>query len=175
MATTQRLILTEFAQEDAEGFFAMNQNSQVLQYTGDEPFASLQACRDFLQQYAHYQHHQFGRWTLRDKATKEYLGFCGLKFSESNGETDLGFRVVHHRWNEGIATEAAMQCLQLGFSRYQLSTIVGRAHHANLASIHLLKKLGFRYSHHFFDKGDEWHQYILSAEDYLEGKVLAAK
>ena len=50
-------------------------------------------------------------------------------------------------WGKGYATEAAIACIQYGFSMLNLQQIVGRALPGNLASIRVLEKSGMKYIH----------------------------
>lgn len=151
---TDRLLLREFQKEDAEGFFRMNNDPLVLQYTGDVPFASIAAAEDFLTSYEHYQIHGYGRWTVLDRNSSEYLGFCGLKYHPDTGDVDLGFRLVRKSWGCGYATEAARACLHYAFTTLELPNIIGRAQTANKASIRVLEKIGMQFVETFDFEGN---------------------
>lgn len=138
-----RLILTRFCPQDAEGFFALNQDPHVLQYTGDTSFTSLEQAQDFIRDYDHYAKYGFGRWTVRRAVDQQYLGFCGLRFSAVHSQVDLGFRFARRFWGQGYAHEAALAALDLGFNHYQLAVIYANAMSENHASLHLLHKLAF--------------------------------
>jgi RimJ/RimL family protein N-acetyltransferase len=102
-----------------------------------------------------------------DKATDEYLGWCGLKYSADLNEYDIGFRFFKRYWNKGYATEAAHACLKLGFEKFNMQTIVGRAMKQNSGSIRVLQKLGMTYTGTFdFDK-HEGQLYSLTHKEYL--------
>ncbi len=143
VATTERLWLRELTPEDAAGMFALNANEEVLRYTGDAPFASVEAAREFLASYDHYRRHEFGRWAVVIRNTGAFAGFCGLKRNSSDGAVDLGFRIARELWGYGYATEAARAALDLGFGRYGLSRIIARAMPGNAASHRVLRKLSF--------------------------------
>lgn len=140
---TARLILTPFYPQDAEGFFALNQDPHVLQFTGDTPFTSLEQAQDFIHNYDHYAKYGFGRWTVRRAVDRQYLGFCGLRYDAAHSQVDLGFRLARRFWGQGYAYEAALAALDLGFNHYQLAVIYANAMTENHASLHLLHKLAF--------------------------------
>jgi len=162
-STTERLELRKFSTEDAPGFYLMNQDPEVMRFTGDEPFPSVIEARLFIQRYDHYAIHGFGRWSVYSRANHKYLGFCGLKYSPEKNEVDLGFRLIRSHWGCGLATEAATESLRLGFERYGLKKIVGRAMQANAASHSVLKKLGMTEIFRFVEDGNSWVQYELKA------------
>jgi RimJ/RimL family protein N-acetyltransferase len=140
---TPRLLLREFNESDAQALFELNANLNVLRYTGDEPFKSVEEARMFVAQYDQYTLYGYGRWAVIEKSTGNLIGWCGLKYHPSKQYTDLGFRFVEQKWNQGFATEAAEVCLQLGFKEFKLPVIVCRVQQRNGSSIRVIEKLGF--------------------------------
>ena len=156
---TQRLLLREITPEDAAFAFNLNSDPDVLRYTGDEPFDSVEEARTFLENYSDYARNGFGRWGMELKETGELIGWCGLKRDRETQEIDLGFRLFQSCWNKGYATEAATACLNLGFNEWNRERIVGRAMKANLGSIRVLEKVGMQFVEEFEDEGDTWMLY----------------
>lgn len=142
---TNRLYLTRMKESDGEAFYTLNADPLVIRYTGDPPFESIEHARQFIQDYRGYDEDGFGRFAVRLKSSKDFIGFCGLRRLEDEDEVDLGFRFMRSHWNKGYATEAGLACLELGFSILHLQRIIGRAMPENLASIRVLQKLGMRY------------------------------
>lgn len=158
---TTRLYLRRLTIEDAENIFLLNLDPEVIQFTGDEAFESVEAARQFLRNYNHYDQYDFGRWAVVAKDADEFLGWCGLKFSPERNEYDIGFRFLKKYWNKGYATEAAQACLHLGFNFYKLSVIVGRARKENVASTRVLEKIGLTYANDFDFDGNEGVIYMI--------------
>ncbi len=153
--TTNRLILREFKEEDAQSLFELNNDPDVLKFTGDKPFQNIQEAKRFIQKYDHYDNYGFGRWAVILKENNEFLGWCGLKYTPEKNEHDIGFRFLKHTWNQGFATEAAIACLDLGFYEFELTKIVGRAMKENQASIRVLEKTGLKFEKPFDFDGNE--------------------
>lgn len=149
---TNRLYLREITTNDAEQAYLLNLDPDVIKYTGDDAFESIEAARDFLSKYDHYKKYGFGRWGVIDKTNHEFLGWCGLKYNEDINEYDIGFRFFKKNWNKGYATESALACLDLGFNKFSMPQIIGRAAKENYASIKVLQKIGLTYW-----KDDELH------------------
>lgn len=149
IAESERLILRELTIEDALHFFELNNDPEVLKFTGDEPFKSLIAAENFLRKYSHYSDHGFGRWAVIRKKDNAFLGWCGLKLNEE-GYVDIGFRFFKAFWGEGYATEAAAKSLKIGFEKFKLDEIIGRCAKENGASKRVLEKVGMSY----FKKGE---------------------
>jgi [ribosomal protein S5]-alanine N-acetyltransferase len=142
---TERTYLREMTPDDAQNAYELNSDPLVIQYTGDEAFESVEDARIFLTKYDHYEKYGFGRWAVISKETNEYLGWCGLKYSADENEFDIGFRFHQRFWNKGFASETARACIQLGFDKFNMETIVGRAMKENLASIRVLEKCGLTF------------------------------
>lgn len=124
--------------------FALNQNPNVIRYTGDDPFESEEAAKRFLENYSEYKNTGFGRWAVVLKDTDEFIGWCGLKLHEGQ-YVDIGFRFFETHWNKGYASEAARASLDYAFQELDLTEVVGRVAKDNLASIRILEKLGMTF------------------------------
>lgn len=159
---TDRLYLREFQIEDAASLFLLNEDLDVLQFTGDVPFANIKEARNFVEGYDHYVEYGFGRWAVIRKNDEEFLGWCGLKYTPELDEHDIGFRLFKKYWGQGVATEAAKACLIHGFQDLQLKEIVGRAMKSNPASVKVLKKIGLFFYEDFDFDGAEGVKYRLS-------------
>jgi len=160
---TFRLCLTPFSHADASGFYEMNLDPEVIQYTGDLPFESVNAAEKFIAVYNAYEKWGYGRWTVRRLEDQEYLGFCGLKFHAHTGETDLGFRFARAHWGKGYATEAAEACIAYAFGELGLTHLIGQVRTENTASIHVLEKLGFSFEREYMQEGEVWQKWALKA------------
>jgi len=140
---TERLILREFSLLDAESLFALNTNPNVLQYSGDVPFASISDSELFIRNYSSYAEYGYGRWAVILKSSNEFIGWCGIKFHPNLNYTDLGFRFFEMFWNQGFATESGRAVINYSFAQLNLKELVARVENENLASIRVLQKLDF--------------------------------
>jgi ribosomal-protein-alanine N-acetyltransferase len=143
--TTPRLNLRQLTPADAERFYLLNADPEVIRYTGDAAFAAMDEAKEFLEAYDHYSNYGFGRWAVIRKEDNEFLGWCGLKYTPETDEYNIGFRFFKKYWNQGYATEAAKACLDYGLNDLGIKTIIGRATKANTASIKVLEKIGMAY------------------------------
>ncbi|MCF6167291.1 GNAT family N-acetyltransferase [Lutibacter sp.] len=148
---TQRLYLREFINADGFHFYELNNDPEVIKYTGNKAFQSLDEANNFIENYSDYSQNGFGRWAVCLKSTGEFLGWCGLK--QEKEVIDLGFRFYKKHWNKGFATEAAKACINYGFLKLKLPEIIGRAYAKNTASIRVLKKCNLKFEKRFeYDK-----------------------
>lgn len=166
VALTARLELRQFSLDDAAGFFHLNEDPEVLSHTGDVAFRDEEEARAFIASYDPYSTTGYGRWSVYLRDDGRYIGWCGLSLKPSTGETDIGFRFFRDCWGKGYATEAAYASLDLGFNRFGLQRIVGRAMRDNAASHAVLRKLGMTPAFDFVQDGQTWVQYELTAGDF---------
>lgn len=142
LITTSRLILRELSNIDDINFYELNNDTEVMKFTGDQPFKSIEEARHFLDSYSDYSTNGFGRWAVILKETSEFIGWCGIK-KNSNQEIDLGFRFKSKFWNMGYATESSQGVLKYAFNTLKLKCIIARTATKNESSIRVLTKLGF--------------------------------
>jgi ribosomal-protein-alanine N-acetyltransferase len=159
---TERTILRNLTIDDAEDFYALNLDTEVLKYTGDKPFENIQTAKDFLINYDQYEKFGVGRLAVIEKATSKFIGWCGLKYNPDKDEYDIGFRFYRDYWNKGFATETARKCLDYGFKDLGIQRIVGRAMKENISSIKVLEKNGMTLKETFDFDGHEGVIYELT-------------
>lgn len=142
---THRCYLRELSVDDAQHFFDLNADEEVIKFTGDKAFSNMAEAKSFLQNYKQYELYGYGRWAVIDKINDAFIGWCGLKYAPDLDEVDLGFRFFKRYWNQGYATETGKACIDYGFNHLQLTKIVGRAMEANIGSIKVLEKTGMTF------------------------------
>ncbi len=62
--------------------YELNSDPEVMKYTGDVYFESVEKARQLIANYSDYSDYKrngFGRNTVLLKETGEFLGWCGLK------------------------------------------------------------------------------------------------
>ncbi|HCS18978.1 MAG TPA: hypothetical protein DIW47_00190 [Bacteroidetes bacterium] len=140
--STDRLYLREMLPIDAQTCYELNLDPMVLRYTGDVEFASVEASREFLENYDPYKKTGYGRWAMIRKNDGAWIGWCGIKKHE-DGKIDLGYRLHQQYWNQGYATEAAKLSMELAKNEFHLDKLILEANQDNLASRRIAEKLGF--------------------------------
>lgn len=165
---TERLLLREFDEDDAEAFCPLVSNPDVLRFTLD-PGGGVNSVEQALEMLrsrsmADYRKHGFGRLAVVEKASRQLIGFSGLKYLEDRGEVDLGYRLLPTHWGRGFATESGRAILQDGFTRLGLSRIIATVFPENVVSVRVLKKLGFAFERPFEYEGRELADYVINAD-----------
>jgi RimJ/RimL family protein N-acetyltransferase len=146
IAETNRLRLRQSTPEDAQFAYDLNADPEVIRYTGDPPFESVESARTFLRGYNHYEIYGMGRWYCELKDSGKLIGWCGLKdVRAEEGFVDLGYRFLKDYWGHGYATESAFASMVYGFNRLKLDEIIARAMLENIGSLAVMKKLKMNY------------------------------
>lgn len=141
--TTPRLTLRPLQLSDANDFFELNNDPEVLKYVPDKAFANEAAALEFLANYHKTQPEGYGRMAVIRQSDNAWLGWCGLKYLKENDQVDLGYRFFRKYWGNGYATEGSIACLKYGFEDLGLDRIVGHVAVGNVASARVLEKCGF--------------------------------
>lgn len=141
--TTDRLTLREFEVEDAAALFRLRADPEVNRHTGEPLAPDVESVARDILAYPDYRQHGFGRWACALRTTGEVIGFCGLKYLPELDEVDLGYRFVPEHWGRGYATESGRAALEVG-AELGLREVTAYVLPANLGSVRVLDKLGFR-------------------------------
>lgn len=169
---TDRLIMRNLKDEDAQGMFAMDSDPEVHAFLGNKPIATLKDAENAINfirgQYSAYG---IGRWAVVEKESGEFIGWNGFKFMTDivNNRTayyDLGYRFMKKHWGKGYASEAAIATLNHGFIELGLKEIVGIADVAHTASNVILKKVGLIKRNEFQYDGTLHNFYSLTREEF---------
>ena len=161
---TERLLLREYVEEDAEAFFKLNSDPEVLRFVPDQALLNLEQARQILRDHpiADYRKHGFGRGACILKSTGEQIGFAGLKYLEEVGEVDVAYRLQRAYWGQGLATEAALASVRYGFADLGLKRIIGLAMPENIASVRVLEKTGLRHDGTITFCGRQFSKYFIT-------------
>ena len=145
IAKSKRIYLRELNKNDAVHFYEINNDPEVLEYTGDEAFKTINEAKEFLESYTNqYKQFQMGRWAVCLNSTNDMIGWCGLKFHPEENVVDVGYRFYKSQWNKGFATEATLLAIEYGFNKLNLNKIVAHAHEKNVASHKVALKAGLK-------------------------------
>ena len=162
---TDRLLLRQYVEEDAEAFFELNSDPKVLRFVPDKQLLNVQQARQILIDHpiADYRKHGFGRGACILKSTGQQIGFAGLKYLEELDEVDVAYRLLPAFWGQGLATEAALASVRYGFAKLGLKRIIGLTMPENVASIQVLEKAGLHYTEEVSFLGTRFSKYTISS------------
>ncbi len=155
---TERLILRELQQSDADAFFEMDSSVEVHKYLGNNPIKTIEHIYDVIANiHQQYLDNGIGRWATIEKSSGTFIGWSGLKFrrDEENNHInfyDVGYRLHPNYWSKGYATESCKAALEYGFKTLNSNKIIGTTNEENKASRRVLEKCGLKFVEKFMWK-----------------------
>lgn len=177
---TQRLILREIVAADKQYILQLDSDPEVLRYLPVPVMRTLEEAEitiDYIRKQ--YKENGIGRWAVILKQSNDFVGWCGIKLvndSVVNGQSnfyDLGFRLLEKHWNKGFATEAARACIDYAFNEMDLKEIHATVMFGNLASCHVLEKLGMTKKEDFLDESGlicDWYT-LARIREKVDGSI----
>lgn len=140
---TQNLILREIQLSDAENVFRIFADPDVTKYQDVENLTSLNQIKFLIERRAErFKNRQSIRWGIALKETNIIIGSCGYTQKQLNS-AEVGYELAKPYWRKGIMTEALIAIINFGFQNMDLNRIEALVMLDNIASINLLKKMGF--------------------------------
>lgn len=147
-AKTDRLILREWDEGDADRFYEVMNSPAVMRHLGGvQDRATWDAAVGRIKGFQRDFGHTF--WLLERKEDGELLGFCGLKRVNAGGtgltgQFEIGWRLRESAWGQGYAKEAAIASLDLAFGKFGAPHVVALTVEQNAESQGLMKRLGMK-------------------------------
>lgn len=138
-------MLQPFSEDDAGAAFGWLGDPAVMRYIPSGLDASVEDTRKRIATYREHQAaHGFSRWVIRERGSGLLIGDSGLLELEAVGGIDLGFRLAASHWGKGFATEVAAAWIRAAVEEFHLPRLFAFSHPANVASLRVLGKVGFR-------------------------------
>jgi RimJ/RimL family protein N-acetyltransferase len=125
-------------------------NAEVMRYIGGVR-SPEQTAAYFERNLRHWDEHGFGVWVVREIGQSDMAGIGVLRhlLVEGEDEVETGYGFYPALWGRGYAMEVATACLEHGFQRFGLASIVAVTHPDNSASQRVLRKAGMTYERDF--------------------------
>lgn len=146
LLTTERLWLRVVENCDFDDYLALMTDPAVMKYIGlaEGQIPTRTEIRSIVDgAVAAWAKRGYGRWTVFDRITNEFVGFCGFRCE--NGTPEL-LSVVHERfWGNGYASEAAQAVLDYGFSDLGFDEVCAFTRPANDRARSLLDRVGAKF------------------------------
>jgi len=142
---TERLRLRQLTSLDAPFMLGLLNEPAWHRFIGDRGVRTVEETAEYLDRsyLAGYERDGFSMFLVERKADAAPLGVCGLMRRPGLDDADLGFGFKSEHRRRGYAYEAAEGALRWGHGTLGLERIVAVTDPENVASIALLRKLGF--------------------------------
>jgi GrpB-like predicted nucleotidyltransferase (UPF0157 family)/predicted acetyltransferase len=118
-------------------------------------YNEAQALQRLQSDIEHYNQFGFAPWEWYKKNTNAYVGRGGFKRFTLNDrrEVELTYQIQRKFWNRGFASEIGLSAIDFALNTMKWNDIVCFATCDNLASLHVMQKLGFSFEGDFIHAG----------------------
>jgi aminoglycoside 6'-N-acetyltransferase len=152
---TARLILRPFQQQDLESFIAYRSDPLVARYQGwDAPYPREKAIA-FIEEMKNKQPGRRGDWyqiMVTLKPGQDVIGDVAFHIlAEDVLQAEIAFTLARSFWGQGYAVEASSCLLDYLFGELHLHRVRALCDMDNLASAHVLERLGMRREGNFLE------------------------
>lgn len=153
---TKRLRLRDFEKGDWKSVHDYASDPEVVRYVDFGPNTEEES-KNFIQRtLAHQKEQPRNNFSLAIvlKAKNALIGGCGIYVSNpDNREGYIGYVLNRNFWGQGYATETARALVEFGFNQLKLHRIFATCDPQNVASAHVLEKIGMQLEGHFRENG----------------------
>jgi [ribosomal protein S5]-alanine N-acetyltransferase len=144
---SERIYLRKLTLKDAPLMLALLNTPKWIQFIGDRNVKSLLDAEKYLENgiLKNYDELGYGFYLVVEKLQKQSIGLCGFVKRPELEHPDMGFAFLPEFIGKGYGYEAAKVCLSYGIEILKFETLSAIINEDNVASIGLIKKLGFSY------------------------------
>jgi ribosomal-protein-alanine N-acetyltransferase len=149
---TSRLLLRKLENTDAEQFFRLRSDKEVMRYIGKKPMEKMEEALDFINLLNDNLEKNTGiTWgmALREEPGK-LIGTIALwRIVKEHFRAEIGYMLLPEYWRKGFTKEAIEKVVEYGFHELKLHSIEGDISAINTASAKTLESAGFVKEAHF--------------------------
>ena len=152
--TTSRLKIRNLKSKDLSDFHFYRANPDVTKYQGFDVMTVEQAS-EFIEGQLDKEFGKAGEWVqygIESKATGKLIGDCAIKLDQYDVRiAEVGITISHLEQKNSFAKEAPLAILTFLFDIKEIHRVVEIVDSENIASLKLLKSIGFRQEGHFIE------------------------
>lgn len=143
---TDRLQLRSLIADDLDFVFHHFADSDIHRFLFDEePVSTRAQAQAIIDFYTEPKDTSYNRWVLVLKSEARPIGTCGYhKWMKQHRRAEIGYDLAKSSWHKGLMKEALEAVIRFGFTQMSLNRIGAIVHPKNVASVKLLKRLGFQ-------------------------------
>jgi RimJ/RimL family protein N-acetyltransferase len=172
---TERLILREFTENDADLIIDLDSDPDVMKFLSDGKPTSPEVIRnkvipDFVR--FHQSYTDYGYWATIEKSTNQFIGWFLLRPAKDSSQgIELGYRFKKSAWGKGYATEGSRALLGKAFSIPGIKRVMAITMKANKNSWNVMEKLGMKFEKKYIEESfpgadQSAVQYVMTLEDF---------
>jgi len=164
---TNRLLVRKFTAGDADGFFRLNSDTEVMRYI--RPVKSREECDSFLSENINfYQDHScLGRFAVEEKEPVKFIGSFSVLYLEGEADFHIGYALLPSSWGKGYATELLEAGLTYFFTQTDKKEVFAITEPGNTASQKVILKSGFSKKGQRMEDDKQLDLFFISREQHL--------
>ena len=148
---TERMILRQYMDNDAEALFSFRSNPQAMHFV---PRPLHQSTEDALKMIAQITDNIVANtaigWAVELKESGKVIGSVSFhRIEKEHHRGEIGYMIHPDYWGKGLVTEAAAAAVHYGFTGLRFHSIEAIIDPDNVASARVLEKLNFVKEAHF--------------------------
>lgn len=141
---TGRCLIREMTENDVVALYEVYADPSITEYT--EPLYpeyedELTYTRNYIKNV--YSYFGFGTWVIERLEDGQIIGRAGFNFRDGFESPELGFVIGKEYQRQGFAYEVCEAIINYGYEELGFTDIQALTIPENIASVNLLKKLGF--------------------------------
>lgn len=148
---TDRLILRRITIDDAQDFFAIRSNKELMAALDKEPFKNMDELLGFFEQIeSGINSNTSIAWAACLKEDNKMIGHVGYhRIDFTNHRAEIGYALLPRFQGKGLGSEALKTILDVAFNQFNFHSLEADVNPINNPSIKLITKMGFVKEAHF--------------------------
>jgi len=148
VARTNRLVIRSWSDDDVAPLAAIGADAEFVRYLGGRVWTVADAMGMIETNRTVERLLGVMLWALEDVRDGSLVGYCGFGTTNANGVRsdliEIGWGIERTRWNQGLATEAAVAVMPFAAQNFGRQRLIAKCHAANTASERVMQRVGFR-------------------------------
>lgn len=167
IAETDRFMLKVYDGSDIEGLLELYNDRYVTMFKcRGNKMPTEKIVKMALEGGKRMLKYKMDYWAIKMHENGDFAGYCGLLTLKDIREVELGFAILPEYRNQGIATQAAIESLNYGFSYLKLNKIIALCDQTNVVAPRVLDKVGMRFTENIIRNGRFYDQYMVTKEEF---------
>ena len=149
---TNRLGFRQWREDDISNAIGLWGDYEVTKYFDSRGKLSHDEVQERLsKEIMNQKNHGVQYWPVFLLESDVHVGCCGLRpYDLSQKIYEIGFHIRSNQWRRGYAREAALAVIDYAFNALKAKALFAGHNPENTVSQHLVKQLGFGYTHDEF-------------------------
>jgi ribosomal-protein-alanine N-acetyltransferase len=145
---TERLVLRRLRPDDLDNLYALYRDPEIRRHF-PEGTLTYEQTKEELEWFCNGDpdHPSLGLWATIHKATRRFIGRCGLIPWTIDGreEVEVAYLLDKRYWRQGLGSEAAQALVRYAFDELRLPRVIALIEPGHLASIGTALRAGLKF------------------------------